>query len=66
MLASPAALVGLFIAGLGLIAFALVWGASVIPGGAMAAIAWVIGLIGVAAIVTAFYLFVTRIGADES
>ena len=66
LLGSPMALVGLFVAGLGLIAFALVWGASAIPGGAMAAVAWVIGLFGVAAIVTAFYLFVTRIGADES
>lgn len=65
ILVSPLSLVGVFVAGLGLIAFALVWGASVIPGGPMAAVAWIIGLAGVAAIVTAFYLFVTRIGGSE-
>jgi lysozyme len=61
-------LIGLFSGGLALVAFAIVWGANTNGAGATAgttAISWVSGVIGIAAMVAAFYLFVTRLGGVE-
>jgi lysozyme len=61
-------LIGLFAGGLALVAFAIVWGANTNGAGASAgpvAISWVSGVIGIAAMVAAFYLFVTRLGGPE-
>jgi lysozyme len=61
-------LVGLFLGGLALVAFAVVWGANTNGAGASAgpvAVSWVSGVIGIAAMVAAFYLFVTRLGGTE-
>ena len=61
-------LVGLFLGGLALAAFAVVWGANTNGAGASAgpvAVSWVSGVIGIAAMVSAFYLFVTRLGGSE-
>ncbi len=61
-------LVGLFLGGLALVAFAIVWGANTNGAGASAgpvAVSWVSGIIGIAAMVAAFYLFVTRLGGSE-
>jgi lysozyme len=61
-------LVGLFLGGLALVAFAIVWGANTNGAGATAgpvAVSWVSGVLGIAAMVAAFYLFVTRLGGPE-
>jgi lysozyme len=61
-------LVGLFLGGMALVAFAIVWGANTNGAGASAgpvAVSWVSGVIGIAAMVAAFYLFVTRLGGSE-